>query len=351
MFDEPDLWRKLAIDTARFGGLVHLARPLVGAVGVILMLHRVTELPAHPLGFNRHLRITPRFLDQLICCMKASGYSFVSLDEIVDALRHRSGTGRLATITADDGYRDNLTEALPVFETHATPFTIYIAPGLVDGAADLWWDILEEIVAAAATLTVPGGGAGTVVAARTRAEKGAALRRLAELLGRSPRHWQRALLAALARQAGIDFSPPRPGVLMAWPVLVRLAAHPLATIGAHTIHHVNLCELPAAAARDEMAQSVSVLGAALGRTPRHFAYPYGNAAVVGEREIALAGELGFASAVTTRHGVLLPGHGRHLLALPRISVNGRFQNLGRMGAMLSGLTTPLANRGRRLVTV
>ena len=64
MFDEPDLWRKLAIDTARFGGLVHLARPLVGAVGVILMLHRVTELPAHPLGFNRHLRITQRFLRQ-----------------------------------------------------------------------------------------------------------------------------------------------------------------------------------------------------------------------------------------------------------------------------------------------
>ena len=134
---------------------------------------------------------------------------------------------------------------------------------------------------------------------------------------------------------------------MAWPELVRLAAHPLATIGAHTIHHVNLRELPAAAARDEMAQSVSVLGAALGRTPRHFAYPYGYAAAVGEREIALAGELGFATAVTTRHGVLLAEHGRHLLALPRISVNGRFQSLGRIRAMLSGLTTPLANRGRR----
>ena len=198
---------------------------------------------------------------QLIADMKRSGYSFVSMDEIVDA-RHRSGTGRTGDASPPTmRYRDNLTEALPVFENHAAPFTIYVAPALINGAADLWWDILEEIVAAAATLTVPGGGAGTVVAARTRAEKGAALRRLAELLGRSPSHWQRALLAALARQAGIDFSPPRPGVLMAWPELVRLAAHPLATIGAHTIHHFNLRELPAAAARDEMAQSVSILGA------------------------------------------------------------------------------------------
>jgi len=40
-----------------------------------------------------------------------------------------------------------------------------------------------------------------------------------------------------------------------------------------------------------------------------------------------------------------------LLALPRISVNGRYQRLGHIRTMLSGVTTPLANSGKMLVTV
>ena len=55
--------------------------------------------------------------------------------------------GQFATITADDAYRDNLTEALPVLEKHGAPMTIYVAPALIDGTADLWWDVIDDIVA------------------------------------------------------------------------------------------------------------------------------------------------------------------------------------------------------------
>jgi len=41
----------------------------------------------------------------------------------------------------------------------------------------------------------------------------------------------------------------------------------------------------------------------------------------------------------------------HLLALPRISVNGRYQRVAHIRTMLSGVTTPLANAGKMLVTV
>ena len=90
---------------------------------------------------------------------------------------------------------------------------------------------------------------------------------------------------------------------------------------------------------------------AFGARPAHFAYPYGHAQAVGEREVELAREAGFATAVTTRHGVIMPGHSDHMLALPRISLNGRFQDTGHVRTMLSGLTTPLANRGKRLATL
>ena len=173
---------KLALDMARFGGLAPLARPLVGGVGAILMLHRVTASASSPLGINRHLAITPAFLDALIDDMKDSGYSFVSLDQAVDRLRAPSRSERFATITADDAYRDNLIEALPVLERHGTPFTIYVAPGLIDGTADLWWDIVEEIVAASRGIDIPTPGGAIALETSTPAQKVAAVRRLEQHL-------------------------------------------------------------------------------------------------------------------------------------------------------------------------
>ena len=55
--------------------------------------------------------------------------------------------------------------------------------------------------------------------------------------------------------------------------------------------------------------------------------------------------------MTTRHGVLRAEHANHLHALPRISVNGRYQRVAHIRTMLSGITTPLANAGKMLVTV
>jgi peptidoglycan/xylan/chitin deacetylase (PgdA/CDA1 family) len=89
----------------------------------------------------------------------------------------------------------------------------------------------------------------------------------------------------------------------------------------------------------------------LEEAPRHLAYPYGYASAVGCREVGLAREAGYASAVTTRHGVLRAEHADFLHALPRISINGRYQSLAHIRTMLSGVTTPLANAGKRVVTV
>jgi hypothetical protein len=49
--------------------------------------------------------------------------------------------------------------------------------------------------------------------------------------------------------------------------------------------------------------------------------------------------------------VLRAEHAKHLHALPRISINGRYQQVAHIRTMLSGVTTPLANYGKLLVTV
>jgi peptidoglycan/xylan/chitin deacetylase (PgdA/CDA1 family) len=94
--------------------------------------------------------------------------------------------------------------------------------------------------------------------------------------------------------------------------------------------------------------SRSVIEAALGVRPQHFAYPVGDATAAGPREFAIAAELGFKTAVTTRPGVLFPEHRDHLTALPRISVNGEFQQLRYISVLLSGAATAVWNGFRRV---
>jgi peptidoglycan/xylan/chitin deacetylase (PgdA/CDA1 family) len=352
MIDSGEALRKLALHVARFSGLAPLARPFASGIGAILMLHRVTAHPEKPNGVNRHLNIAPRFLDALISDMKRGGYRFVSMDEAVDRIVARTHTEKFAAITADDAYRDNLTEALPVLEKHDAPIAIYVAPSLINGSSDLWWELVEDIVAARDDIYVATPKGQVRLDCSTPSLKYAANVFLHGYLTRDvAEEDQRQVVRELAQSVGVDFDRPRRETLMTWDEVRTVARHPLATIGAHTVNHYNLKRLSEEKAFSEMVDSARILDFELGSMPRHFAYPYGYPSAVCKREVGLAREAGFASAVTTRHGVLWAEHAAHLHALPRISVNGRYQRVAHVRTMLSGVTTPLANSGKLLVTV
>ena len=135
---------------------------------------------------------------------------------------------------------------------------------------------------------------------------------------------------------------------MTWSEIGEVADDPLATIGAHTVNHVMLRKASDDAVRNEMRQSAAVIEAALGERPAHFSYPVGDRTSAGPREFAIAAELGFKTAVTTRPGVLFPEHAAHFTALPRISLNGEYQQRRYAKVLMSGAATALWNRFRRV---
>jgi peptidoglycan/xylan/chitin deacetylase (PgdA/CDA1 family) len=94
--------------------------------------------------------------------------------------------------------------------------------------------------------------------------------------------------------------------------------------------------------------SAAVIESALGKAPVHLSYPVGDSTSAGPREFAIARELGFKTAVTTRPGVLFPAHREHLTALPRISLNGEYQQLRYVEVLLSGAATAIWNGFRRV---
>ena len=206
MIDSGEAIRKLALNFARFSGIAPLARQFASGIGAILMLHRVTANPEKPNGVNRHLNVAPDFLDAVIADMKRGGYEFVSMDETVERIIAGDSGRKFATITADDAYRDNLTEALPVFEKHAAPFAIYVAPSLINGTTDLWWELVEDIVAARDFVYVPTAVGRSRSTVRRAARKFAANAYLHDYLTQKrARRRPAPLVRDLARSVGVDF--------------------------------------------------------------------------------------------------------------------------------------------------
>jgi peptidoglycan/xylan/chitin deacetylase (PgdA/CDA1 family) len=80
----------------------------------------------------------------------------------------------------------------------------------------------------------------------------------------------------------------------------------------------------------------------------HLAYPYGDKVAAGPREFALAHGCGFKTAVTTRPGMIFPESAAHLTALPRVSLNGNYQDARILPVLTSGAATAMWNGFRRI---
>lgn len=345
------LLRKSFMVAAHVSGVASLARPLFQGVGAVLMLHRIGK-PLHGSGLNGFLSVSPRFLDQLLDRMGRLGWRFVTLDETIDRLAAGHTDERFAAITLDDGYRDNLVEGAPVFRAHNVPYAIYVCPGLIEARAFLWWEVLALIIERYDRISFVTAAGPQVLETGTPGQKQAVYDRLGRYLQTEvDEDGQRRFVRELGRAYGIDVHEHCREEIMDWAALRQIAGDPLCTVGAHTINHHSLARLDRDRAAFEITQSAGVIEVELGERPAHFAYPYGNAAAVGQREVELVREAGYRSAVTTRHGLLRAGHRSHLHCLPRISVNGDYQRPHYMQTMLTGITVPVANRGRRLVTL
>jgi peptidoglycan/xylan/chitin deacetylase (PgdA/CDA1 family) len=344
-------WKRNAI-AAGFGlfratRLHRLAGDFLRGRGVILTFHRIR--PAQAGGFqpNALLEITPGYFDAVLTRLRESGLAIVSLDEGLSRLVTGEG-GPFAVLTFDDGYFDILDHVLPALERHDAPATVYVAPGLADRTARMWWVELEEALRRLDAVDLNLGGLEIGLLATNDTEKAEAFEHLGQLLRGEGEQRLLEAAAALCAEAGVD---PRALVednCLGWDELRELAAHDLITIGAHSLTHPRLAGLQVEAARTEMAGSRARLQRELHAPCRHFAYPYGDPACAGPREFQLAAEAGFVSATTTRPGMIFPEHAGHLRALPRLSMNGHWQDLAFLDVLLSGAPFFLWNGGRRV---
>ena len=317
-----DLLRKLRTPRIRSERATRRPRP------AILMYHRVAELKNDPWL----LAVSPENFNQQI--------SYISTQRtpmFVDEMVHRLGNGTLPAnaiaVTFDDGYRDNLVNAKPVLARYGVPGTVFLTTGSVGQEQPYWWDelatvVLEQKEPVSSTVTV---GIEKVPIAwremerddlspcwqawdkpRTARQKSyVALWCRLRLLSENERA---PIMVSLRKQFTPDLDQ------MSLPMNVQdikdLLDGGTMTLGAHTVTHPVLTQVPRKQCTAEIFESARHCSAYLGKAVSGFAYPYGEVDQ-GVRDDASLSELRWACSTETK---FLDQGPLDLFRLPRIGV-------------------------------
>lgn len=222
----------------------------------VLMYHMVS--PHRPGAKFNGLRVTPEHFEAQLAWLQREGWQFFTVSELWeqwDTLPAKS-----VALSFDDGYADNLHNALPLLEKYDAKATIYM------------------------------------------------------VVDRHDRDWSTAKKAhhntgELAREPKLSDEE-----------LQRLVASGRIEIGSHTLTHINMRTTAADDKRRELVESRRVLQAQTGQAVASFAYPFG---IYCDEDVALAREAGYTTAVTTIDGIDARTPRPDPLQLKRIKVSGK----------------------------
>ena len=219
-------------------------------------------------------------------------YHPVSLAQVADSLYGGPPLPPHAVaITIDDGYRDFVTVAHPVFHAYDIPTTIFVVSDFLDGKGWLWHDIVAYALGTARN----GGG-------RQRAA-------ICDRLKRLPPAERERAVESLVRDLEVDLParPPAEYAPMTWDDARRLAAAGV-EIGAHTRTHPILSTVTDRdRLRDEIVAPKARIEAELRRPALHFCYPNGRRSDFTDEAVDLLRTAGFRTAVTTERGINFAG--------------------------------------------
>lgn len=330
----PTIW----LEFLYFTGCARFAEWSRAGEGVILKFERVR--PPRPGEFQplQASEIAPERFERLVRALRRWNYDIIPIGELAERLqRPGARPRRFACLTFDVGYRDFLDHAWPILQRHSAPVTIYVPANFADHLGELWWLALEDVVARNDRLGLVLEGREHRIDCRRVADKNDAFTFLFETLGAMTPSERASAIRDLCARYGGDLSAISSQAVMSWSEIARLAADPLVTIGSASVTYPVLSRLDRKQSERELKMGRAVAEGALGRPVAHLAYPHGARETFGRREIRLASELGFASAVTAEPGIVQPGD-VEMMALPRIAWDNRRKSLRAWRALLAGCT-------------
>jgi len=217
----------------------------------VLLYHRVDNILADPVmlavrpeTFEEHIKYINKF------------YRPISLSELVKRIKNKTLFGDEICVTFDDGYRDNLINALPILAKYGIPATIFVTTSNLGKQASFEWDM---------------------------------------------KYNNKDRASFLSEEE-----------------IFALAQHPLIEIGAHTHNHMRLSDLSEDCQLWEMEMSKNILESVTKKKVLHFAYPFGSKQDFSNVTKAVVRKLGFLSAFENTG--LLGVQSSDIYSFPRVNI-------------------------------
>lgn len=310
----------------RHSGLIGLFRFLHRHQIVILMLHGVMDERANSSWRPLRPFLPPRELDRYLRVL-SRWYHFVPLSDAVEMLQGRRAMQPYSMVlTFDDGYRNNLTYALPILRRYRAPAAFFVPTGFLDDPRPFWFDRLDYAVqhvpvdrrewrVGSSAACLDGTSREALRASYIQFIRAAQKQRMTdpEFLREVGR-----LTAQLEAEAGCslcDIHDHDPWTaIMTWEG-IKEAGPEGVTLGSHTVDHVRLGLVDAETARRQLATSRHAIEQHTGQPCQCICYPNGSFV---DETIAIARDCGYTSGLTIEEG--LNCIGSDTMKLKRIAV-------------------------------
>jgi len=271
--------------------------------GLVLGYHRIARLTPDPFGlcvarddFRQHLAYL------------RDAWRPMPLAELVAAAGRGTVPDRAVAVTLDDGTLDWLEAAAPELEAAAVPATCFVMTSNLDEPVEPWWDLLDRIFASERPLPLEldlfVGDEKLALRTRGWRDYDVARREIHSRLLRLPAEPRDRALADLVAWCGLDLPRRDSHRTITGDELLRLAARPGLTIGAHSVHHPSLPALAPEIRRREIVDSRRTLEERLGRNVSLFCYPFGHVDAATVDDVRSAG---FVAATLCEPGSVGPG--------------------------------------------
>ncbi len=274
-----------------------------------VMIHHVARHTTVNIGPRAEYAVTPEQLDAYL--ERRSTWTPVSS---ISDLERGDGRRRFL-ITFDDGYRNNLTNALPVLESHGVPCILFVTTGFVDGKIYPYELELACVIKQFRTLYLPNRSQSVLVGDEEEEVLYQKLRRPLKAASHAQRE---AFMEGLAQRNKYRRTDFQRETMLSWKEVKTLSQHPLVMIGAHTHTHLLLHSQWWRTAFQEIRHSRDELEARLECQVSVISYPYGGHSFAVRRFVQA---LGFEYAFTTesRHARQIGWHNR--FSIPRVDIS------------------------------
>lgn len=255
----------------------------------------------------------------------AKHYHFVSMCQAVAMISGKEPIQPYSLVlTFDDGYRNNVTHALPILKRYCAPAAFFLAVGNIERREPFWYDRLDYAIQhLRKEHLVPFAGQSLFFQPNQEKISRTTFATLRNLIKTVKRPYNETMVevnriaADMENNAGCSladiFERDHSRAIMSWED-VKWAADQGVTIGSHSVDHSLLDRLDENSVREQLVVSKKTIEQHVGRKCPYFCYPNGN---WNNKIVSLLRNTGYVAAITTDKGSNRVGD--ELMSLRRLS--------------------------------